>query len=62
MEGGVAVPVSLVEEGKVELGPKSQGVGDQVDENPTHENNYSINHLPNYSGEYYHFFSFNSQI
>ena len=52
MEGGVAVPVSLVEEGKVELGPKSQGVGDQVDENPTHENNYSINHLPNYSGEY----------
>ena len=48
----MAVPVSLVEEGKVELGPKSQGVGDQVDENPTHENNYSINHLPNSSGEY----------
>ena len=27
MEGGVAVLVSLGEEGKVELGPKSQGLG-----------------------------------
>ena len=58
----MAVLVSLGEEGEAELGPKSQGVGDQVEENPSHENNYSINHLPNSSGGYYHYFFFNSQI
>lgn len=31
-------------------GPNKPGVGDQVDENPSRENNYSINHLPNSSG------------
>lgn len=43
-------------------GPKEPGAGEQVDKNLSRGNNYSINHLPNSSGEYYHFFSFNSQI